>query len=42
MVEYIPITVTKQYEQEVIEDFEDYTSDKSTLKFNKADRMEKG
>jgi KUP system potassium uptake protein len=42
MVEYIPITVTKQYEQEIIEDFEDYSKDKSTLKMNKGDRMEKG
>jgi KUP system potassium uptake protein len=26
MVEYIPISVTKQYEQEIIEDFEDYST----------------
>lgn len=42
MVEYIPISVTKQYEQEIIEDYEDYSKDKSTLKMNKSDRMEKG
>ena len=43
IVEYIPISVTKQYEQEVIEDYEDYTKDnKKTLKEGKSDSMDKG
>jgi hypothetical protein len=29
MVEYIPISVTKQYEQEIIEDYEDYSRKES-------------
>lgn len=41
MVEYIPISVTKQYNQEIIEDFEDYSKDnKKTLKEGKADNMD--
>jgi len=36
MVEYIPISVTKQYEQEIIEDFEDYsTTNKVSLERGK-------
>jgi KUP system potassium uptake protein len=43
VVEYIPISVTKQYDQEIIEDFENYTKDnKKTLKEGKTDSMDKG
>jgi KUP system potassium uptake protein len=31
MVEYIPISVTKQYDQEMVEDFEDYSTPKVSL-----------
>jgi len=31
MVEYIPISVTKQYDQEMVEDYEDYSTGKISL-----------
>lgn len=34
-VEYIPISVTKQYNQELVEDWEDYSNDKSTIKLTR-------
>jgi KUP system potassium uptake protein len=34
-VEYIPITVTKQVDQEMVEDFEDYSSSNKSHKFSK-------
>jgi KUP system potassium uptake protein len=32
MVEYIPISVTKQYDQEMVEDYEDYSTSKVSLR----------
>jgi KUP system potassium uptake protein len=37
MVEYIPITVTKQYDQELVEDYEDYSDKKHKIKLTRGE-----
>lgn len=37
MVEYIPITVTKQYTQELVEDYEDYSEKKSKVRLTRGE-----
>lgn len=37
MVEYIPITVTKQYTQELVEDYEDYSEKKSKIRLTRGE-----
>jgi KUP system potassium uptake protein len=40
MVEYIPISVTKQYDQELVEDYEDYSEKKSKVRLTRGEDTE--
>jgi hypothetical protein len=37
VVEYIPISVTKQYDQELVEDYEDYSLKKGNVKLTRGE-----
>ncbi len=37
MVEFIPITVTKQYNQELVEDYENYSDKKSSVRLTRGE-----
>ena len=39
VVEYIPISVTKQYDQELVEDFEDYSLKKGNVKLTRGEDL---
>lgn len=41
MVEFIPISVTKQYDQELIEDWENYSDDKRKIKLTRGENIPK-
>jgi KUP system potassium uptake protein len=41
MVEYIPISVTKQYDQELVEDYEDYSEKKSKVRLTRDESYNK-
>jgi hypothetical protein len=39
VVEYIPISVTKQYDQELVEDYEDYSLKKGNVKLTRGENI---